>query len=203
MISAINTDVLTQVTDFLTDPPRTNKYESIKDRLMTIFSESSERNLRKLLSDISLGDRKPSILLNEMTRLGGTSVSKEMLKTLWLQHLPTQIQSVLATSNDSLENLSKMADKIAEIDQPRTFAVNARNNSLLEAVEKLTKQVEELRMNENQNRNRYMRRNRSRTTHPLVYVGTMPISRTRQKNVWHHVTTKVRIIFRHINNGSS
>lgn len=170
---------------------------------MTIFSESSERKLRKLLSDISLGDRKPSILLNEMTRLGGTSVSKEMLKTLWLQHLPTQIQSVLATSNDSLENLSKMADKIAEIDQPRTFAVNARNNSLLEAVEKLTKQVEELRMNENQNRNRYMRRNRSRTTHPLVYVGTMPISRTRQKNVWHHVTTKVRIIFRHINNGSS
>lgn len=129
VLSAIDTDILTQVTDFLINPPQLGKYERIKNRLISIFSDSSEKKLRKLLSETSLGDRKPSQLLNEMTRLGGSSVSQEILKTLWLQHLPTQIQSVLEASSDSLENLSKMANKIAEIEQPQSFAVAADNHS--------------------------------------------------------------------------
>lgn len=163
VLSAIDTDILTQVTDFLINPPQLGKYEGIKNRLISIYSDSSEKKLRKLLSETSLGDRKPSQLLNEMTRLGGSSVSQEILKTLWLQHLPTQIQSVLAASSDSLENLSKMADKIAEIEQPQSFAVATDNHSnLVDLVQKLAQQVEELKLCQNQNT---FRRNRSRTPH--------------------------------------
>lgn len=145
VITAIDTDILTQVTDFVLNPPLNRKYECLKNRLINIYSESSEKKLRKLLSAISLGDRKPSQLVNEMSRLDGTSVSQEILKTLWLQHLPTQVQSVLATSSDTLENLSLMADKIAEIEQPQAFAVSQNNSNLVEVVQKLSKEVEELR----------------------------------------------------------
>ncbi|XP_064211987.1 uncharacterized protein LOC135265764 [Tribolium castaneum] len=115
VVSAIDTSVLQQIAAFVTNPPAVNQYEGIKQRLISTFSDSQERQLRKLLSEIDLGDKKPSQLLNEMKRLGDSAVSDELLKTLWLQRLPTHVQSVLATSSDPIQNLAQMADKIVEI----------------------------------------------------------------------------------------
>lgn len=147
VLSAIDTEVLTQVTEFLNSPPATDKYEGLKAKLESIFSDSREKKLRRLLSDIDLGDRKPSQLLNEMSRLGGNSVSQELLKTLWMARLPSQVQSILTTSSDSLPKLAQMADKIMEIDQPRTYAVaaNTSTDDLTKTVLQLTKEVAELR----------------------------------------------------------
>lgn len=93
------------------------------------------------MSDITLGDMKPSQLLNEMRRLGDTAVPSEILKTLWLQRLPPHVQSILATSWDSLENLAVMADKITDIEQPQIAAVTQVSPSttlLLQTLKKLT-----------------------------------------------------------------
>lgn len=154
VVSAIDTSILTQIADFVSSPPATDKYPGIKNRLITIFSESSEKRLRKLLSEITLGDQKPSQLLNEMSRLGGTAVPHDMLKTLWMQHLPTQIQSVLTASNDTLSNFAQMADKIAEIEQPRVFAIQQPQGDFVEVIKNLEKKVEELQLE------------RSKPTHP-------------------------------------
>lgn len=163
VVSAVDTEILTQVADFVSNPPAANKFEGIRSSLIDIYSESSEKKLRKLLSEVSLGDRKPSQLLNEMSRLGGSAVS-EVVRTLWMQLLPATVQSVLTTSSDSLENLAKMADKICEIGQPRVYSTQTDESTLLNMVKKLSEQVEELRSTQYHQTNQY-RRDRSSSRH--------------------------------------
>lgn len=154
VISTITTDIpqiITQVADFVVNPPVRNKYEEIKARLIDIYSDSNEKKLRKLLNEVSLGDKKPLQLLVEMSRLGGTAISQEVMKTLWMQHLPTNIQSVLTASSDSLDSFARMADRISEIEQPKAYSVAQDNNdNLAAAIEKLTRQVAELKLEQRQ-----------------------------------------------------
>lgn len=164
VVSAIDTEVLQHISECLTNPPETDRYGNIKERLIRTFSDSQERQLRKLLSEIELGDKKPSQLLNEMNRLGGSAVSKELLKTLWLQRLPTNIQSVLAASTDTIENLAQMADKISEIQQPAmsSFAIST-NTDITAAIQRLSLEVAELKVSYGRSEDRRRSRSRSQT----------------------------------------
>lgn len=42
-------------------------------------------------------------------------MSDELLKSLWMQRLPTNTQTVLSTSEDALDKLATMADRIHDI----------------------------------------------------------------------------------------
>lgn len=77
MISAIDPDIVMQVTDFPNAPPVVNRYNGLKDRFTGIYTDSNENKLQKPLSNIELGDRKPLQLINEMMRLGGTFVTDQ------------------------------------------------------------------------------------------------------------------------------
>ncbi|GBM28429.1 hypothetical protein AVEN_33885-1 [Araneus ventricosus] len=55
------------------------------------------------------------MLLRQMQDLAGNRVGDELLRSLWLQRLPTQMQAILTTSSDDLNKLSIMADKIADV----------------------------------------------------------------------------------------
>lgn len=146
VISAVDTDILTQVSDIIQTPPDVNKYAAVKSRLVSIFTDSEEKKLRKLLSEVELGDRKPSCLLNEMQRLGGLALSPELLKSLWLQHLPVAMQHCLAVASGSTDELAKLADKIGEIGQPRMVAtVSAAEETTAEVLKQLVKEVAELK----------------------------------------------------------
>nr|XP_042913628.1 uncharacterized protein LOC122273666 [Parasteatoda tepidariorum] len=81
-------------------------YDSLKQRSIEIFSISEERRLKKLLQEIALGDRRPSALLRQMQDLAGDRDGDALLKSLWLQRLPTQMQAILSTSSDTLNKLS-------------------------------------------------------------------------------------------------
>lgn len=123
---------------------------------------------RKLLSEIELGDRKPSSLLNEMQRLGGLSLSPELLKSLWLQHIPVAMQHCLAVASGSVNELSKLADKIGEIGQPRIVAtVSATEDSTTEILKQLVQEVAELKLDrqsrrgQEQSRQKFRSRSRS------------------------------------------
>ncbi|GBM03970.1 hypothetical protein AVEN_99174-1 [Araneus ventricosus] len=61
------------------------------------------------------GDKKPSTLLYAMKSWASDGISPELLKSLWKQRLPIQIQQILSVSDDNLQALSKMADSIFEI----------------------------------------------------------------------------------------
>lgn len=151
VISAVDTEILTQVADIIQTPPKVEKYVTLKSRLINIYTDSKEKKLRKLLSDVELGDRKPSVLLNEMQRLGGGAVSTELLKSLWLQHLPVATQSCLAVAKGSLDELAKLADQVVEIGQSRQIAAIATNETA-ELLKTLLKEVAELKI-ERQPRN--------------------------------------------------
>jgi len=68
-----------------------------------------------LLSELQLGDDKPSQLLRKMRELDGKSLSNDFLRGLFTQRLPANIHSILLISSESLENIAKMIGKIAEV----------------------------------------------------------------------------------------
>jgi len=155
VVGALDGDILTYVSDILEKPPVSNKYQKLKQVLAERLSESEEKKLKKLLRDIELGDKKPSFLLREMQQLAGGQLPEDLLKSLWLQRLPVQVQTILMTSTDSLNNLSKMADKIHEVSEVSTVAVvntekkcACQSSNSLSAFElqiaSLTKAIEEL-----------------------------------------------------------
>lgn len=115
VIASIDPETLTAVSDILLKPPATGKYTALKERLIEEYSDSATQQIRRLLSEIQLGDDKPSHLLRKMRELANGSLNDEFLQTLWLQRLPSDIQSILSVSSETLDNLAKLADKIAEV----------------------------------------------------------------------------------------
>ncbi|CAB0018919.1 unnamed protein product, partial [Nesidiocoris tenuis] len=65
-----------------------------------------------------------------MRELANNRVSEEILKTLWLQRLPANVQGILSVSADpNLATLAILADKILEVCDPRN-SVCVVNNEL-------------------------------------------------------------------------
>lgn len=115
VVGAIESQVLNKVRNAVLNPPDGRKYENLKETILKEFAESDYTKMKKLFSDLSLGDNKPSFLLNDMRRLGGTNVNDDVLKTLWIQQLPVHIRAIIATSTSALAELATTADKIHEV----------------------------------------------------------------------------------------
>lgn len=181
VVAALDSSVLQQISDIIEAPPETDKYDSLKKNLIARFTDSQERQLRKLLNEIELGDKKPSQLLREMKALAGTKIDKSVLRTLWLQRIPSRVQIVLSASKDEdLTELSNMADKIMEISSPDHIASVSQNpaapkddsttTALANIIESLQKQMITLtdkvdKLSRNQHQRRYSSRSRSRPRH--------------------------------------
>ncbi|XP_039303210.1 uncharacterized protein LOC120357244 [Solenopsis invicta] len=93
VIQCLDEACLAEVSDIVLNPPATDKYHALKDRLIKSFADSAEKKLRRLLNEIDLGDRRPSQLFRQMRDLAQSGVSEEVLKSLWLQRLPQQVQA--------------------------------------------------------------------------------------------------------------
>lgn len=170
VISALTSDVLSYVSDIVLTPPPNDKYETLKSRLIAEFSDSDQRRIKAVLSELSLGDDKPSHLLRKMRELAGKTVGEDFLKTLWLQRLSNQVQVILSVSEDNLDKLAIMADKIQETANINIAEVQSQNNPISDVSElrlqiaELTKQVERLsRGRERQGRDFTPSRRRSKT----------------------------------------
>lgn len=155
LVTSIDAETLSHVSDLVSNPPETGKYKALADRLLLEFGDSENQKAKKLLTELQLGDQKPSQLLRKMRELSAGQLTDEFLKSLWLQRLPTQIQAVLSASSENLTQMANLADKVAEvIQQPvPVYAVASDENlpgsstaiaQLTEQVKKLTLQVEHL-----------------------------------------------------------
>lgn len=114
VVSAIESTILDQVSDVVLHPPPVNLYATLKSKLLDVLAESEQSRLKKLLGEIELGDNKPSFLYRKMKNLAGDSMNLDLIKTLWLQHLPSNIQAILSISSESVDRLVIIADKIHE-----------------------------------------------------------------------------------------
>ncbi|XP_031329126.1 uncharacterized protein LOC116177252 [Photinus pyralis] len=177
-VAAIDTQILSQVSDIINDPPPTD-------------SESEERRLQKLLGAMELGDLKPSQLMLHLRNLGGSRIGNDILKSLWLARLPQQHQAILAVSTQDLDQLVSMADKLHEVYNQYSISEVSRSQSSaaspvdLEAtVAQLASTVKDLAATvstlQTQDRVRYRQRTRSRPRTPNHNAESRP------EHCWYH-----------------
>ncbi|GFT76951.1 uncharacterized protein TNCV_1098711 [Trichonephila clavipes] len=103
------------VSDIVLNPPKSDKYHTLSQRLITQFSDSETQKIKKLLTDLQLGDEKPSHLLRKMKELSNGQLQDDFLQSLCLQRMPPHIQTVLSASSESLDKLAIIADKVSEV----------------------------------------------------------------------------------------
>lgn len=147
VINHISQPVAERVKDILRNPPLINKYTIIKQRLIKDFADSETSKLKKLLSQLSLGDDKPSNLLHKMKTLAADHVGDEVVKQLWIERLPKLHQAVLAASGDELDQLGEMADRIHETSSTTSLCTvdnstsSSNKNAVIERLEAIEKRL--------------------------------------------------------------
>lgn len=191
VVSALNSDILTYVSDIVKNPPTVNLYDTLKKRLITEFSDSEQKRIKNLLSNAVLGDDKPSHLLRKMKQLAQDKVGDEFLKTLWIQRLPNAIQPIISVSEGNLDKLGQIADKIVDLTPQQVDETQfntdhkGENNTLrdLQAqIASLTEQVQRL----SRGRQREFGDNRNRRQASNHRRRSKTPNRQREKWCWYH-----------------
>lgn len=153
LVSHLPPDIASLVRDVLIKPDATDPYTKLKTELINRSGESSQQEIRKLLSGEELGSRKPSELLRDMKRRAESlSVPENLMMELFLQRLPSSVQSILAAVSElSLDKAAEISDKILEVTPSpvENLAVSKINDQSLESklfreIEKLNKRIDQL-----------------------------------------------------------
>lgn len=133
VIGALDSEAIQEIADILASPPAIDKYVTLKTQLLARFADSADKQLHRLLTDLELGNRKPSQLLRHMRTLAGNRVSQDILRVRWLALLPPGIQRVLKILRTTcLDELSTVADELMDgSSAPQVLAVaSSRAHSL-------------------------------------------------------------------------
>lgn len=194
VISQLSQTVANKIKSTIQDPPARGKYDTVKARLIKEFSPSEQGKINKLLSQMELGDRKPTFLLQEMRSLAGTTVDDTFLQTLWMGCLPSTLQQILSPWNDqALNKLAEMADRIIETTNilPLTEASASRgrprqkteqNSDEKSPMDKLTDQMRKLFTRIERLEEKKERRDRT----PARSTSQHSRKETRFENCWYH-----------------
>lgn len=124
VVGALDERYLKIIGDILEHPPDKNKYDTIRDKLINCLKESDTTRLQRLLKGMVLGEQKPSQLLSGMRMTSNNDLSDQALRNLWLQQLPREMQAILAVSNEGLEAIAILADKIYDVLPSINFNLN-------------------------------------------------------------------------------
>ncbi|XP_050340136.1 uncharacterized protein LOC126766380 [Bactrocera neohumeralis] len=148
VVAAIESNVLAQISDIILNPPNSELYTTLKNRIITQFADSEQKRVKKLLQEQELGDMRPSQFLREMRSLAGSEINDNIL------------------NNEPLDKVALLADKIYEVsDTPHVHVVETpdtatRNQSSIEQqLAKITKEIASIKANINR---RSKSRSRSR-----------------------------------------
>lgn len=116
LIASLDIDTMKDISDILRSQPENRSFTEIKEIIIKRTTNTIEHNIRKLLTGLQLGDRKPSQLLREMKSLIKSNQHDDIIKQIWLNAMPHQIRIILESFDKKLDELSEIADKI----QPTT-----------------------------------------------------------------------------------
>ncbi|GFQ74894.1 transposon Tf2-9 polyprotein [Trichonephila clavata] len=151
IVSNLPPEAAAIVRDLIITPDETDPYGAIKAQLIQRTGESSQQEIRKLLTGEELGDRKPSELLRTMNRRASShNVPKELMLELFLQQLPTSVQTILASITPiTVEKAAEVADRILEVSTPNvSLSTNAiassSENRILQEIERLNRRIDDL-----------------------------------------------------------
>lgn len=169
IVAKLDRDVILQVTDILSKPPSSGKFEALKSRLLNIYEESEANNIRRLISEMELGSQRPSQLLRQMRDLARNRIQDPTLTVLWQGHLPPTVKAVLAvTDKTDLDVLAAIADKVMDATEPRHVSsieqskMTTSDNNILAAIEKIGRRLDHLESRGRPSNNRLDQQGRSR-----------------------------------------
>jgi hypothetical protein len=196
VIPALPTDVIQKIRFFILNPPAENPYTNLKAALLREYAISDKDRYRQLIREVTLGDQKPSQLLSRMQCLWGSgSTENTFFKEMFLDRLPSDVQTVLAAVADSanLTKLAEMADNMLSIhaNQQAICRISEGNHSnkntseLKSELEQLRLELRDLKLQLN-NQSTATRRLENRRSIPACFqVFNSPSS---EDLCWYHVT---------------
>ncbi|CAE1172047.1 unnamed protein product [Acanthosepion pharaonis] len=92
VVEKLPAKVVAEVADILTSLPIDKPYETLKQAILHRSGFSEERKIRDLLTNVSIGDSKPSQLLRRMQQLlGDNNISATVFRQMWLDKLPSDM----------------------------------------------------------------------------------------------------------------
>lgn len=173
VIAHLRHDALEQVEELVRQPPEQNKFESIKNALVQRFADSERTRIHKLLSGITLGDKKPSHLLQELRR-ANVGNDETILKNVWMARMPAQAQAVISIAHGGLSEVAALADVVVEtlrinnnsmnVNEVRNVASSSSEQD--RKIDELTRIVAELRADRNRGRSQSRGRAHNREKTP-------------------------------------
>lgn len=196
LISALDEQVMLSIADLIAKPDLKDPYTTVKNRLIEEFSISDSKRIQTLLQDLTLGDSKPSALLRRMRDLAGSNFSDHALKSMWMSLLPTSVQTVLSISQDNLETLAGLADRVFELSNvsPNISAVKvaedlplrAEIQSLKDDIKALTSQIRQLSRPRSFSRSRFGNRGNVRPRNDSQNNESDDSEQNTTKLCWYH-----------------
>ncbi len=113
VLAALDQSTATRLLDLIARPPTDEKYKTLKDRLIETFGLSKRERASRLLHFRTLGDSKPSALMDEMLALLGDHPPCLLFEQLFLERLPEDIRIQLVDSKiDDCRQLAQRADAL-------------------------------------------------------------------------------------------
>ncbi|GFQ73732.1 uncharacterized protein TNCT_30761 [Trichonephila clavata] len=125
-VAHLSPDAAMAVRDVILSPGSTNPYSKLKEEVIARCGESKSQEIRRLLAGEQLGDRKPSELFCvKQRRSESHNVADSLLLELFLQQLPPNVQSILASIQPlTAQKASEVADRILEVTPAQLSAVS-------------------------------------------------------------------------------
>ncbi|BHF71629.1 hypothetical protein SprV_0401468900 [Sparganum proliferum] len=143
LVEVLPASVISQVQSLLTNPPADAPYSTLKAEIPRLNSVSDRQRYHQLIKEESLGDWKPSDLLRRMrSLLGDMQVDDKFVKEMFLERLPADVQTILASDSQDLtvSQLAEMADRMIGVQRFQSPSV-AQISSSSSVNDHLVKQV--------------------------------------------------------------
>jgi hypothetical protein len=149
VIKSLTSDVVSELEDVLDDQSTADNYTALKAIILERFTSTTEEKLRRLVSQEAMGDRTPSQFLRHLQSLSDKNAQDKLLRTLWLDKLPPQLQTVVAQHPDlAIADVAKIADSVhgvlkmqppmcAATSAPATAATSTSDSALQEVLRRL------------------------------------------------------------------
>lgn len=165
LISQLEPRYVETIWDIIRDS-KPNKYSVAKERLLNTFKESENKRIQRLVTGLEIGDYKPSQFLQKMRGLATDDFSEKVLKSLWLDKMPDFIKNILLVSDEDLDKLASMADKIHDMKSENKICAVSSNtvsnssDALFARIAALEQKIDALHL-QDRSRPRYRHQNRN------------------------------------------
>jgi hypothetical protein len=174
VIKSLTSDVVSELEDVLDDQSTADNYTALKAIILERFTSTTEEKLRRLVSQEAMGDRTPSQFLRHLQSLSDKNAQDKLLRTLWVDKLPPQLQTVVAQHPDlAIADVAKIADSVHGVlkTQPPMCAATSAPSSITNstsdpALQEVLRRLEVLEVRSrapDRNRGGEKRRSRSRS----------------------------------------